>query len=151
MPSMIVNKKLVPVLKKVMLTASAVFALMQCSEEDELITPAGNPAIEAAQTNVANVNAISSLTVSGVNTTFATAKDCKTCTFVIAEGTELVDGKALGVKAGDVICLNAAFKYGSNLEFINIEGSEESPVVITTVGGAENAASPEGTQSGDPY
>src|SRR6218665_3744868 len=44
---------------------------------------------------------------------------CSTCTYVIPANTGTIDGKALGIKPGDVICLNAASKYGS-LTFKNI-------------------------------
>jgi hypothetical protein len=150
MPSMKVNKILVPALKKVMLTATAIVALMQCSEE-EMVTPAAPVAeIETATSAAAIPLTISSLTVAGINTTFATAKDCKTCTFVIPEGTELVDGKAMGFQPGNIICLNAAFKYG-NLEFVNMEGTEENPIVITTVGAAEAVQNEEQGSESNPY
>jgi hypothetical protein len=145
-----VNKILVPALKKVMLTATTVVALMQCSEE-EMVTPTAAPVAETetATSATAIPLSISSLTVAGINTTFATAKDCKTCTFVIPEGTELVDGKAMGFQPGNIICLNAAFKYG-NLEFVNMEGSEENPIVITTVGAAAAESEEQGSES-NPY
>lgn len=145
---MIVNKNS---LKKVMLTATTVFGLMQCSEEEVLMTPAASPSASETPAATASDLTISSMTISGVNTVFATAKDCKTCTYVVPEGTDLVDGKALGFEPGNVICLNAAFKYGSDIEFINMEGSEEKPIVITTVGATEHTSASEQTFDGDPY
>lgn len=148
---MIVKKKLVPALKKMLLTAAAVVVLMRCSEE-ELVTPAANQAEEGTLTAASAPAAasIASMTVSGVNTVFATAKDCSTCTFVVPEGTEIVDGKELGFAPGNVICLNSIFTYG-NLEFVNIEGTEENPIVITTVDASATTTASDTQSTGDPY
>jgi hypothetical protein len=150
MPSMIVSQKLIPALKKVMFTATAVFALMQCSEDEEFLTPAvpADAAIEATSTD-ASALSVSSLTVTGVNTAFATLKDCKTCTYVIAADEQLIDGQAMGIKPGNIICLNKGIEYG-NLEFINLEGSVENPIIIATIGEIKNKVSDAGTPS-DPY
>jgi hypothetical protein len=149
MPGMKVNNTVVATLRKAMLAAAAVFVLTQCSEEE--VVPEAQPVqSEAAQVATATATSLSmqSLTVSGVNTTFATAKDCKTCTFVVPEGTELVDGKSFA--PGSVICLNALFKYG-NLEIVNVEGTEENPIVITKVGVAESAPVQEEASESSPY
>jgi hypothetical protein len=130
MPSMIVSQKLFPALKKVMFTATAVFALMQCSEEEELVNPVASQAT-AASASSDNISA-SSLTVTGSNTAYATLTDCKTCTYIVAANEELIDGKALGFKPGNIICLNKGVKYG-NLEFVNFDGTPEKPIVIATV------------------
>lgn len=140
---MIVKQKFIPTLKKIALAASAVIVFAQCSEEE--IAPAASPAssIETAvsSTASASVNA-SSFTVTGINTVYNTAKDCSTCTYIIAEDSNVVDAKALGIKPGDVVCLNSLYNYG-DLELINIEGTSDEPVVITTVGNFEET--PEGS------
>jgi hypothetical protein len=148
MPSMKVNNTVVSTLRKAMLAAATVFVLTQCSEEE--VTPAVQSAEPETAVAASSNLSMASMTVAGVNTTFATAKDCKTCTFVVPEGTELVDGKELGLQPGNVICINAAFKYG-NLEFVNIEGTEENPIVIATVGAAENATPDQGASEANPY
>jgi hypothetical protein len=143
MPSMIVKQKFIPTLKKIALAASAIIVFAQCSEEE--IAPVASSASStetAVSTASANVNA-SSFTVTGINTVYNTAKDCSTCTYVIAEDSNVVDAKALGVKPGDVVCLNSLYNYG-DLELINIEGTSDEPVVITTVGNFE--ATPEGSE-----
>jgi hypothetical protein len=56
-------------------------------------------------------------------------EDCFTCTYVVPERTHVIDGLVLGIKPGDVICLNAATAY-KNLLFKNIIGSATEPVVI---------------------
>jgi len=136
---MIVNKKLAPALKRVLVAAAAVFALTQCTQDEELQAPAAAAAAPEVQISASAAKSITSLTVSGVNTVFSTATDCKTCTYVVPEGTTVVDGKELGFQPGNNICLNTAFQYGA-LELTNIEGTEQEPIVITTVGTASEAA-----------
>jgi len=69
----------------------------------------------------------------------STPKKCSNCTFVVAASQGTIDGKALGVKPGDTICLNAAFKYGT-LTFKNIVGTAAKPVIITNCDGTVNIA-----------
>jgi hypothetical protein len=130
MPSMIVSQKLFPALKKVMFTATAVLALMQCSEEDTLVNPVA-PQATVANASTENISA-SSLTVTGSNTAYTTLTDCKTCTYVVSANEEIIDGKAMGFKPGNIICLNKGVKYG-NLEFVNLDGTPEKPILIATV------------------
>lgn len=61
-------------------------------------------------------------------------EDCTTCTYVVPERTHVIDGLLLGIKPGDVICLNAAIAY-KNLLFRNIVGSATAPVIIKNCGG----------------
>jgi hypothetical protein len=70
-------------------------------------------------------------------TKIVSARACSTCTFVIAATQTTIDGAILGVKPGDVICLNAATKY-STLIFKNIVGTATQPVTITNCGGTVN-------------
>src|SRR5687768_17071930 len=98
MPSMIVTKKLIPALKKVMFTATAVFALMQCSEDEGLVNPTANDA--STEAVAAGSLTVESLTVTGTNTTFARLNDCKTCTYIVAEEEEVIDGSVF--KPGDI-------------------------------------------------
>lgn len=70
-------------------------------------------------------------------TTAVAGGACSTCTYVVPVSQSTIDGTALGIKAGDVICLNAAFKYGT-LTFKNIVGTAVKPVVITNCGGTIN-------------
>jgi hypothetical protein len=146
MPSMIVSKKLIPALKKAMFTATAVLALMQCSEEDEFVNPTiSDPSAEAVSAGVLSVE---SLTVTGTNTTFARLNDCKTCTYIVAEEEEVIDGSVF--KPGDIICLNKGVSYG-NLEFINLEGTTENPIIIAKVGGQITSVVAETSSVADPY
>jgi hypothetical protein len=151
MPSMIVNKKFVPAVKKVLFAATAVFALTQCSQEEELLAPAATPATPELAISAASASrSISSLTVSGIHTAFATAADCKKCTYVVPEGTTVLDGKEIGLQPGNILCLNTAFEYGA-LELTNLEGTEENPIVITTVGTLIEQPAAGQSSSGDPY
>jgi hypothetical protein len=150
---MIVKQKFIPTLKKVALAATAIIGLAQCSEE-EIVPTAAAPSAAATteQTVSATAQNVSSFTVTGVNTVYKTAKDCSTCTFIIAADATVVNGKDLGVKPGDVICLNSLYNYG-DLELINIEGTSQAPVSITTVGNFEQApeGSDDATSVSDPY
>jgi hypothetical protein len=76
-------------------------------------------------------------------------KDCKTCTYIVSENEEVIDGQALGFKPGNIICLNKGIEYG-NLEFVNFEGSVESPIIIATIGEIRPKVSDSGS-SVDPY
>lgn len=148
---MTVNQKLASLLKKSAFAAAAVFSLAQCSEEETLKSPAvSGPSVQATARSPLNAS-ITSLTISGINTSFATAENCETCTYVVPEGTRVVDGKELGLKPGSIICLNTIFKYG-DLELSNIEGTEDNPIVITIVGENINDPSIQATAAnGDPY
>jgi hypothetical protein len=65
--------------------------------------------------------------------THATAVDCG-CTYTIPSKTYLVDGIALGIKPGAVICLNSANTY-YNIVFRNLKGTSTSPITIKNCGG----------------
>lgn len=67
--------------------------------------------------------------------TFSTSiEDCLSCTYVVPDRTHVIDGIALGLKPGAVICLNSAIAY-KNLLFKNIIGSPEQPIIIKNCGG----------------
>jgi hypothetical protein len=70
-----------------------------------------------------------SLTIDGIHTILSSTADCKTCDYVVPEDATVVDGKALGIKPGQAICLDEAFKYG-NLRLINLEGEEKKPIIV---------------------
>jgi hypothetical protein len=59
---------------------------------------------------------------------------CATCTYTIPSAKVVIDGDVLGIKPGDVVCLNAASSY-KQLDFRNIVGTEEKPVIIVNCGG----------------
>ena len=69
--------------------------------------------------------------ITGENTSFVGAVDCATCTYVVVPSQKVIDGEELGLKAGSVICLDNASKYG-NIEFINVKGTESAPITIGT-------------------
>jgi len=145
---MIVSKKLIPTLKKAMFTATAVFAMTQCTPDEEFVQPTTNdPTLEVASAEVLSVE---SLTVTGANTTFARLNDCKTCTYIVGENEELIDGAEFGFKPGDIICLNKGVAYG-NLEFINLEGSVDNPIIIAKVGAQTTSLATETGTEANPY
>lgn len=116
--------------KQILLSATLVLFLAQCAQDDELLTPPvqEDPATEAAAISPDEAD-VSSLTISGIHTLIDENVDCSTCTFVVAAGTRLVDGAAMKIKPGSVICLDKALKYNL-LEFENLVGTAENPVTI---------------------
>ncbi len=111
---------------KFFIPALALFSLTQCSEDEEITPNVPEAEIHATATGS---DPVLSLTVDGLHTEFVSVLDCKTCKFVVPAGASVVDGKKLGIKPGEAICLDAAVKYG-NLEFINLIGEAEKPVII---------------------
>ncbi len=63
--------------------------------------------------------------------------ECKECTYVVPAGVKVIDGKALRLKPGSIIGLSSAIKYRS-LEFHNIVGTKEQPIIIKNCGGTAN-------------
>lgn len=59
---------------------------------------------------------------------------CSECTYVV-ENKFLHDGIELGLKPGDVICLDAKIKDYKNIKFINLEGTKEDPIIIINCDG----------------
>jgi hypothetical protein len=125
---MMINLTPLASLRKVLFAAAAVCLLTQCTQEDELVGPVTSDEEISVEGNM-ETN-ISSITITGLNTTMSEENlDCTTCTYVVAKNAEIVDGAALGLKAGSVICLDKALQY-ENVEFVNLEGTEENPIVI---------------------
>jgi hypothetical protein len=108
--------------------ASSVFFLASCQQEQELAQMSNDAQVAEAAATGSNVP---SLTITGENTNFVGAVDNNTCTYFIDATTKVVDGNELGLKPGDVICLDAAVKY-SSLEFVNLIGSADAPITIGT-------------------
>jgi hypothetical protein len=65
-----------------------------------------------------------------------TAADCG-CKYTVPANTHRIDGAALGLKPGDVICLSASINY-INLLFVNLKGSPGNPIIIKNCGGVVN-------------
>lgn len=113
-------------MKNILFAAFTLFIFSQCTEEE--IVPA-RPAAPAAEIATLPVEATGSMTISGIYTTYEDVADCKTCTYVVPADVAVVDGKELDLKAGSVICLDKAIKYG-DVDFVNLEGTENSPIKI---------------------
>lgn len=117
--------------KQVVLSATVVLLLAQCAEEEQLLAP---PVPQDATTEASAVTpaetSVSSLTISGIYTVVNENADCSTCTFIVPADTKLVDGAAMNIKPGSVICLDKALTYGL-LEFENLTGTPDKPIVIT--------------------
>ena len=59
--------------------------------------------------------------------------DCG-CNYTVPADKYLIDGKALGIKPGNTICLKAGVKYGS-IKFVNLVGTASNPITIKNCGG----------------
>lgn len=114
-------------MKKILVAAIVIVFLSQCSVEE--IVP--NQIDRSPVISELPAAAAGSLTISGVYTIYETIKDCKTCTFIIPADLTEIDGIELNLKAGSVICLKKSIQYG-DLNFTNLEGTEESPIRIGT-------------------
>jgi hypothetical protein len=117
---------------KLFTLVASMFFLSNCSTEDEIIAPkAASEEIASANTN--EELEIASFTLSGVYTEVTESIDCATCTYIVPANATVVDGKELAFTPGTVICLDKALKYQS-LEFNNMEGTAESPIIISYCG-----------------
>jgi|GEM_PF-2966452 len=124
---MFVNQHYITNIKKTLLTAAAVLALCQCSEED--FVPA-KPETQSENSISASDSKVSSITIAGVHTYFSTARRTD-ISFTVPADAGIIDGKALNLKPGAVIALDPKLSYG-DLEFVNMMGTAEQPIIITT-------------------
>lgn len=99
------------------LTFGLIAISFQCTEEDLLLTSATD---------------INTATATGETATTA-AGSCG-CTYTVPATAYRIDGQALGLKPGAVICLKAGVAY-KNLVFKNIRGTAAAPITIKNCGG----------------
>jgi hypothetical protein len=115
---------------KLFTLALSVLFLSSCSTEEEMIAPASATATEETAAPSADEPEVASFTMSGIYTEFTENTDCSTCTYVVPVNATTIDGKELGFAPGSVICLDKTLRYKS-LEFVNLEGTVESPITIS--------------------
>ncbi len=108
------------------IVAGCLFTACQEDEFDSIAKDAANNKAEVSQLSTSNVG---SITIVGENTQIAGSVDCKTCTFVLDNKSETIDAAELGVKPGNIICLETGVTYG-NLTFVNLQGTESDPIII---------------------
>jgi hypothetical protein len=113
-------------ISKILLPSLALFAFTQCSDEPEFAPQEPETELAAGPTGD---EPVVSLTVDGVFTEFVSTLDCKTCDYVVPETATVVDGKVIGIKPGQSICLDASIHYGSLL-LTNIVGEQNKPILI---------------------
>lgn len=113
-------------MKNILFAACTLFIFSQCTEEEIAPRPEA-PAAQAAA--VMPEVETGSMTISGVFTSFEEIEDCKTCTYVVPADASVVDGEELKLKAGSVICLDKALRYG-DVDFVNLIGTESNPIRI---------------------
>ncbi|MFZ6011805.1 MAG: right-handed parallel beta-helix repeat-containing protein [Bacteroidota bacterium] len=96
-----------------------VLIFFQCADEDPMLT--------------STPDAVTSFNTTTPATT-PLSTDCS-CDYIVPSNAGLVDGQALSIQPGHVICLDASKTYGKIL-FRNIRGTATQPVVIKNCGGA---------------
>ncbi|MFZ6011804.1 MAG: hypothetical protein ACOYXT_15790 [Bacteroidota bacterium] len=122
-------KKVIAAILRISLATVVAIILANCSDEN--INPAEAVSTEVASGLTEVPSLTTSLTITGIYTTVEDATKCASCTFIVPTDRLVIDGRELDIKPGSVICLDAARHYG-NLEFINLEGTLEKPILITT-------------------
>lgn len=111
--------------------ALAIFSIfIQCT--DEKILP-----ISRERISVKSDSLFVADTTSAPPDAMKTKSACGECTYVVPADSTVVDGTVLGLKPGSIICLNSDVTYGS-LEFRNIVGTTENPIIIKNCGGTAN-------------
>ncbi|HEY9006880.1 MAG TPA: malectin domain-containing carbohydrate-binding protein [Ohtaekwangia sp.] len=68
---------------------------------------------------------------------FSWAQSCN-CKYTVGLNETNVDGKALGIKPGDVVCIQAGNR--STIRFANFQGTAAQPIIIKNCGGLVNVA-----------
>ncbi len=107
------------------------FTLLHCSEDP--IEPETAPDVRVSNPDDLQLDAT------------ASALACASCDYVVPANKTTIDGKVIGIKPGDVICLNATTSY-PYLTFTNLQGTEADPIVITNCDGEVTINAP-----GKPY
>jgi hypothetical protein len=100
-----------------------------CTPEEELVDPVATKLAPAEGITPESVTETASLTVSGAFIEYSDNTHCSECSYIVPPDASVVDGKELGIKPGDVICLKKDFSYKA-IEFVNVEGKEENPVIV---------------------
>ncbi len=113
-------KKKINLIQTAILILSSI--LFQCS--DELVTP-----LDVTADTTLNAAATTSI---------AALATCSTCTYVVPATAGIVDGAALGLKPGDVVCFSAAIQYTKSITLKNLVGTATSPITVTNCGGTVN-------------
>ena len=116
---------------KSLLPALALFAFTQCTDDSTLQSEAKQSATESevVTTSAEEDLPVASLTIDGVHTVLSSKTNCKKCAYIVPANATVVDGKALGIKPGEAICLDEAIKYG-HLQLINLEGQPDKPITV---------------------
>ena len=120
-------EKALKTVKTLCFAAVLVFAMVQCSEDEIVSDQAVDQDMTTEMTSISAD--VASISVAGVYTEIQGDVQCSTCTYVIDPNETTVDGQALGFKPGSIICIKKALKY-SALDFVNMEGTEQNPIVI---------------------
>lgn len=119
--------KVIKSVKALLVATTIIFTMVQCADEEIVVQETLADDINTYAN--AEVVEVGSLSVSGLYTEIEGDVVCATCSYLVDPKETTVDGKVIGLKPGSVVCLRKSLKYGA-LDFINMEGTEEEPIVI---------------------
>jgi hypothetical protein len=125
--TMTASKKAIQTVKMFLLSTAIVLTMVQCSEEEII---AEQVVEDDMATEMMSESAdVASISVSGLYTEIKGDVQCSTCTYIVAASETTVDGRELGLRPGNIVCIKKSLKYPA-LDFVNMEGTEESPIII---------------------
>lgn len=119
-------------MKKGIAIVFVMISMISCSEETLVENPVQVEAMPSAE--FVEEADVASLTVSGIFTEVSADVDCGSCTYKVPDTVRTVDGTELELKPGSVICVNAGRRLGE-IEFVNMIGTENAPIIIGTCDG----------------
>jgi hypothetical protein len=104
-------------------------AATSCTPEETLVKPETAAPVADEPTDAPGVAETPSVTVSGAFIEYTDVPSCSDCTYLVPADASVVDGKELGIKPGDVICLRQGLTYKA-LEFVNVDGTQDNPIIV---------------------
>ena len=121
LPGMTRSNTLLKTLRKSALALAMCSLFMQCSDEEIISTESQKD---------------KTVSTPRADTTSQTSEPatCPECTYIVPAGVKVIDGEKLELVPGSIIGLNSEITYGT-LEFHNIVGTAEHPIIIKNFGG----------------
>jgi hypothetical protein len=122
---MILAKKII---NYTMLSVAIILGLTRCSDDE--VFSVTKTAYYDTKVKVNPIEEdITSISITGIYTVVDDKVDCSACTYVVSEEETFIDGDEAGIQPGSIICLKRSSLLNS-IEFTNITGTSEFPVVI---------------------
>ncbi|MFZ6013621.1 MAG: hypothetical protein ACOYXT_25000 [Bacteroidota bacterium] len=116
---------------RLVIASLVALSLMQCTD-DELAKPENQTAVPAEANSTSDESAdVASITLAGIHTVVSDSTACSSCTFIVPADARVIDGNEFEFQPGSVICITRENKH-QKIEFVNIVGTPENPIIITT-------------------